>query len=236
MGISRYLAMTAAEMETFSLPEGCLTAYMACHFSPYTTGLSNIPRKLPPGSMLIINDRTPISGHDPRQIVRQLTDALEQLSLDSLLLDFQRPGYEDMLPLCQVLTEQLPCPVGISSLYAQALDCPVFLPPPPLDQPLEKYILPWRGREIWLDIAPEAAQFIITEDGSQLLQLPFSQPPENAHRDEGLHCRYRAEISEKEIRFHLWRDLPETELLIYHAESLGVTKCIGLYQELYADK
>ena len=209
---------------------------MACHFSPYTTGLSNIPQELPPGSMLILNDRTPISGHDPQRIAQQLKDAWEQLHFDSMLLDFERQGYEDILSLCHVLVEQLSCPVGISSPYAQAIDCPVFLPPPPLDQPLAEYISPWQGREIWLDIAPEAAQFLITEDGSQLMHLPLSQPPENAHTDKGLHCRYRSEILEKEVRFRLWRDLPQIELLINHAQSLGITKCIGLYQELIAQK
>lgn len=236
MGISRYLAMTAAEMEAFSVPEGWMAAYMACHFSPYTTGLSNIPDTLSPGSMLILNDRTPISGHDPQRIAQQLKDALERLHFDSLLLDFERPECEDISVLCQVLTKQLPCPIGISSLYAQALDCPVFLPPAPLDQPLAEYISLWQGREIWLDTAPEAARFIITQDGSQYMPLPFSQPPENAHTDEALHCRYRAEIKEDAVLFHLWRDQPQIEMLIGQAQTLGITKCIGLYQELCVDK
>ena len=236
MGISRYLAMTAAEMEAFSVPDGWVAAYMACHFSPYNTGLSNIPQELPPGSMLILNDRTPISGHDPQRIVGQLSDALEQLAFDSLLLDFERAGCEDILPLCQVLVEQLPCPVGISSQYAQALECPVFLPPPPLDQPLAEYILPWQDRELWLDTAPGAGQFIITEDGSAFVQLPFSQASEKNHTDASLHCRYWTEISENEVRFHIWRDLPQIELLIDHAQSLSITKCIGLYQELFTQK
>ncbi len=236
MGISRYLAMTAAEMETISLPREWLPAYMACHFSPYTTGLSNIPPELPPGSMLILNDRTPISGHDPQRIAGQLSDALEQLAFNSLLLDFERGGCEDIHSLCQVLVRQLPCPVGVSSLYAQDLDCPVFLPPPPLDQPLAEYTSPWQGREIWLDIAPAAGWFLITGDGSQFRHLPFSMPPENAHTDEVLHCRYRAEILENEVRFHLWRDLSQIENLMDHAQQLGITKCIGLYQELFTQK
>ena len=52
MAIAQYLAMTAAEMigSTF-LPQKA--AWMACHFSPYSTGLCNLPSALPPGSLLI---------------------------------------------------------------------------------------------------------------------------------------------------------------------------------------
>ena len=42
MAIRQYLAMTAAEMtQAGSLPRHA--AWMACHFSPYSTGLTNLP-------------------------------------------------------------------------------------------------------------------------------------------------------------------------------------------------
>ncbi len=211
-------------------------AYMACHFSPYGNGLSNIPARLPPGAMLILNDRTPISGHDPERIAQQLLTAFEHLHFDSLLLDFERPNTEGYYDLCHVLIQQLPCPVGISDLYAKDLDCPIFLPPPPLDMPLEAYIAPWKGQELWLDIAPQAERITITESGSNIARIPYSQPPENAFTDEALHCRYRSEVSEEEIKFFLWRDLPQVEALLEEAQGLGITKSIGLYQELCADK
>ncbi len=236
MGISRYLAMTAAELEAFSVPEGAFAAYMACHFSPYTTGLSNIPTQLPPGSMLILNDRTPIHGHDPQRIVQQLRTAFDHMHFDCLLLDFERPGTDAYHDLCQVLMQQLPCPVGISCLYAKELDCPVFLPPAPLDEPLEEYIALWEGREIWLDIAPQAACITITESGSSIVPTPFSTPPENAFTEDNLHCRYRADIQEDAILFHLWRDLSQVEQLLTHAQALGITRAIGLYQELILQK
>ena len=48
MAIGRYFAMTAAEIRGCSaLPAGI--AWMACHFSPYGTGLSNLPPELPEG-------------------------------------------------------------------------------------------------------------------------------------------------------------------------------------------
>ncbi len=236
MGISRYLAMTVAELETFFPLEGWFSAFMACHFSPYTTGLSNIPTALSPGSMLILNDRTPIHGHDPERIAQQLEEAFETLAFESLLLDFERPNIDACYELCHVLTKRLPCPVGISQLYAEDLDCSVFLPPAPLEQDLEAYIAPWKGREIWMDIAPQAACVTVTEHGSRIQPFPFSPPSENAFLEEALHCRYRAEIQEDAVLFHLWRDLPQLEALIHHAQTLEITKCIGLYQELCFDK
>ena len=71
MAMARYLAMTAAEMMG-GAPLPGKTAWMACHFSPYSTGLCNLPAALPPGSLLILNDRTPIHGHDPERICREL--------------------------------------------------------------------------------------------------------------------------------------------------------------------
>ena len=68
-----YLAMTPAEFNSVSQPPPDF-AYMACHFSPYGTGLGNLPTVLPPESLLILNDRTPIHGHDPQRIFDQLKD------------------------------------------------------------------------------------------------------------------------------------------------------------------
>ena len=58
------LAMTAAEMSSAApLPEKI--AWMACHFSAYSLGITNIPASLPKGAMLILNDRFPCQGHSP---------------------------------------------------------------------------------------------------------------------------------------------------------------------------
>ena len=138
MIIPLHLAMTAAECQSASqLPVGC--SWMACHFSSYGTGLSNYPETLPENSALILNDRTPPCGHDPELIVRQLTTLVEQMSVKCVLLDFQRPDLEENHAISQVLTKTLPCPVGVSLLYAGELTCPVFLPPPPV---LRRPVLP----------------------------------------------------------------------------------------------
>ena len=214
MEISRYLAMTKGEMAVFSLPSGYFPGFMACHFSPYGTGLSDIPQALPTGSMLILNDRMPICGHDPEVIAAQLLQLLEKTGYDSLLLDFQRPDIQETKALCEVLTQALPCPIGVSNLYAQDLKCPVFLSPALLDQGLREHIAPWEGREIWLDIAPEAACITVTKSSSTIVAVPFSDPPENSFEDSALHIRYRAEIFDNKIQFHLWRDLPQLEALL----------------------
>jgi hypothetical protein len=66
-------------------------AWMACHFSPYGTGLSNLPPNLPANAMVILNDRTPIHGHDSKEILCQLNN----LTPHCLLLDFQRQAVEE---------------------------------------------------------------------------------------------------------------------------------------------
>ena len=90
MALPLYLALTMAEFHNCSrLPEHA--AWMACHYSPYGLGLSNLPRELPERGMLILNDRTPAQGHDPERILRQLTELAEILHYKYILLDFQRP-------------------------------------------------------------------------------------------------------------------------------------------------
>ena len=76
MVLPLYLAMTAAEIRANTdFPPNI--GYMACHFSPYGTGLSNCPAHLPEGSMLILNDRTPVYGHCPERIAQQLMEMAE---------------------------------------------------------------------------------------------------------------------------------------------------------------
>ena len=225
-----YLALTAGELQENAF-EGKL-AYMACHFSLYTTGLSNIPQALPPGSMLILNDQIPIYGHDPHRIADQLQETMESFSCDSLLLDFQRPGSEETAQLCHLLATQMNCPLGISHHYASSIDCAVFLPPPPLDMPLSEYMKSWQGRKIWLECALEAAEFTITPDGCRVSPLPYEPPQGESFIDEALHCRYRCEVNLSKIRFQLYRTADQLDALLEEAASLGIERSIGLYQQL----
>ena len=226
-----YLALTAGELYGNPPKEESL-AYMACHFSLYTTGLSNIPDALPPGSMLILNDQIPICGHDPHRIIDQLQETIENFSCGSLLLDFQRPGNDETTQLCHLLSTEMQCPLGISHHYADGLNCAVFLPPPPLDVPLEEYLKPWKNRKIWLEAALETTEFTITTDGCTITSLPYEFPQDNTFTEESLHCRYRCEVNSEKIRFHLYRTIDQLEALLDEAAILGIERSIGLYQQL----
>jgi len=228
MGISRYLALTGEELEAAPSLFRALPAYMACHFSPYGTGLSDPPQSLPPGSMLILNDRIPIRGHDPKQITAELEALLGKWRCGCLLLDFQRPGSSETERLCRALVSALSVPVGVSDHYAGSLSCPVFLPPPLPVFPPARLQETWPGRELWLDAAPSHCAVTVTARGAAEKTLPWTSPPEDCFSHPGLHCRYRQEVSREEIRFFLWRGLAELDAL---AESLGITRTVGLYQD-----
>lgn len=231
MAIAPFLAMTAAEIRAnpnISFPMG----WMACHFSPYGTGLSNLPEELPDGSLLILNDRTPWWNHDPLLIAAQLEERLTGLSCRGLLLDFQRPGKEEVAELAELLTRQLSCPVGVSEGYAAELSCPVFLPPVPLGQMVEDYLAPWQGREIWLELALDCEAVTLTAEGATTTPLPWWERPAGGHADQNLHCHYHIQTEENEVVFTLHRTREDLESLLTEAANFGVTAAVGLWQEL----
>ncbi len=231
MALPLYLAMTAAEMRGNDILPTQL-AYMACHFSPYGTGLSNCPKALPEGSLLIVNDRTPIHGHDHTLIATQLQEMAESMAVGGILLDFQRPSCEETAALTKHLVNGLPCPVGVSELYGVELDCPVFLSPVPLDQGLETYLAPWQGREIWLEAALDGAEILLTEAGSNITPLPCCAPVPPVHKDANLHCHYSIETKSSQARFTLNRTREDLDALLEEGKALGVTLAVGLWQEL----
>ena len=235
MAIRQYLAMTASEIAAAS-PLPPQIAWMACHFSPYGMGLSNQPHKLPKGSLLILNDRTPIHLHDPLLVACQLSSLLQRLSCAGLLLDFQRPGCEELGTLCAFLADTLPYPVAISSLYARYADSPVFLPAAPCHIPLEKYIAPWQGREVWLELALDCQELLLTSQGCRILNIPHPGDTASFHQDERLHCHYRPQVTPGSAMFTLLRTHEDLTDLTSQAEALGITTTVGLYQELCGRK
>ncbi len=223
-----YLAMTASEFAN-NPAQACPVAWMACHFSPYGAGLSNLPGTLHQGSMLIFNDRTPILGHDPSLVAEQLAETAEKLQCSRILLDFQRPG-EPVQAVMEAVLQTVPCPVGISEPYAGNYSCPVFLPPLPLTKTLEEHIAPWQGRELWLEVAMNAQSITVTENGSHTAPAP---PPEAPlpFVDTALRCHYSLQLSDREALFTLHRTEKDMQQLIM---SEAIACCIGLYQELKA--
>lgn len=230
MAIAHYLAMTGAEMAGKSaFPSH--TAWMACHFSPYGSGLTNLPRRLPPNSLLILNDRTPICGHDPVLIAAQLGDCIARLQCAGLLLDFQRPGESQTSELTDYLCRALPCPVVVSEAYAGALDCAVFVSPIPADASMASQLSAWNGREVWLDTTMDGLEIILTEQGAASAPLTVWEHPEGGFAEERLHCHYRSSLDETHAVFTLWRTAEDILRQLEEAEALGVAAAVGLYQE-----
>ena len=230
MPLPLYLAMTAAEVEAAeALPEN--TAWMACHFSCYGTGLSNQPRELPEGAMLILNDRTPICGHDPERIATQLEQLVSAFSCCGVLLDFQRPGVAETAALCAHLVTALSCPVGITDIYAKELDCPVFLSPLPPGATLEQHVSPWAGRELWLETVTDVRTAVITETGCQWQDAAFPCEESPWFEAPALHCRYCWSAGERQAVFTLQRTTAHIPSLLAEAERLGITRAVGLYQQ-----
>ena len=230
MPIARYLAMTGAEMAGNAVfPD--YAAWMACHFSSSGNGVSNLPKWLPAGSLLILDDSTPIQEHDPERIAGELGECMGRLQCVGLLLDFQRPGEEPLRELTEYLCRVLPFPVVVSDSYADGLDCGVFVSPVPPDTSMDTWLSRWSGREIWLDTTMEGLEIALTEKGAKTAPLPAWDCPESGLEDTRLHCHYQISLDNDEAVFTLWRAREDIAAQLEEAEALGVKAAVGLYQE-----
>lgn len=234
MGLVPFLAMTAAEIAgNRGLPPKI--AWMACHFSPYGPGLSNLPRVLPPGSLLMVDDATPLRNHDDKLILDQLCRCVQVHSCCGILLDFQRPAEPRTAALVKCLCEALPCPVAVSHLYAERNSCPVCIPPVPLSEPPEGWFSKWKGaEELWMELSREGEQITVTEEGATIAPLSFWEAMETDFYEETLLCHYRQEVREDAVVFTLYRTQEDHLHLLDLAEKLGVKAAVGLYQEFPA--
>lgn len=223
-----FLAQTAGEMMQFPTTK---TAYMACHFSPYGNGLSNMPELLPAGSMLLLDDSMPPKGHDPKVVERELEELIERFRITAVLLDFQDQMYKECMDMVRHLVKALPCPVAVTECYVKELHCPVFLSPTPVNMALQDYIAPWLQQGVYLEIAPEAVQFTVTENGS--ISLPVHCTETLPLSDERLFCHYNVEVFPEKAVFTLQRTKEDLAALVEKANQLGVRGTVGLYQELY---
>lgn len=230
MALPIYLAMTPWEMAHRELPRHC--GWMACHFSPYSPGLSNIPTHLPEGALLIVNDRIPPGGHDPDLIAHQLHATAEQLAPRGILMDFQRPYHEETARIAQAISH-LSWPTAITEAYAPQCDGAVFLSPVPLNRPLQQYIAPWGSRDIWLEISCAELTMTLTKEGCvcSVEEVCLKEP---IFSDEKLHCHYTTQVQQEQAVFALTRYPEDIQALLEEAERLGVCLAAGLYQELSA--
>lgn len=230
MDFSIYLAFTGAEWASVGEYGGKM-AFMACRFSPWGGGISGVPTFLPPGSMLMLSDETPVQGHDPQRIAEEMSRAVGALGCGRVVLDFQRKDQAEYGQIVAAVREAVSCPVGVSEHYAKALDCPVLLSSPPLWTPLSQHLEKWTGREIWLEAVLEDATVTVTEAGSRYQLCDREELPQS-HVHEKLHVRYRVQTQEKAALFHLRRDREQLDALLQEAEELGVRTAVGLYQQL----
>lgn len=223
MATGRYLAMQRAEFdEENSIPGQC--AWMVCPVSPEWMS----PPPFPPGSLLILTDeRIPVDAD-----WAQICQAVRAMDCAGVVLDFQKSKTEQTVAFAARLVSALPCPVAVSEVYADGLDCPVFLSPCPHHTPLAEHLAPWQGREVWLDLAVDAEVITLTAEGAAISPLPLSACPENGHREETLHCHYSIETGADFARFTLWRTTEDLERLQQAAEALGIHTFVGLWQEL----
>lgn len=231
MVLPLYLALTAAEISSVSpLPDRC--AYMACHFSPYTEGLSNTPSSLPNGSMLILNDRFPCQGHSADLVANQISEVAMRLGCESVLLDFQRPPEPESEAMISAILSALSCPVAVTEGFAKEQNCPIFLSPAPLHLPLADYLKPWQGREIWLEAALCQEEVIITEKGMEFHSVFPTDRLTDGFYEEHLRCRYFTQTTGDAVTFTLYDTAESLEQKLELAASLGVTRAVGLWQEL----
>lgn len=230
MNFPLYLAMTDQEMAGSSgFPRHM--GYLGCCFSRSGPGISGLPRSLPAGCMLILDDRNPFENHDPRRIADTLDAFIRQWDCAGLLLDFQRPGCPETGGLARLLGESLPCPVAVSHCYAESVPGPVFLPPVPPDCPVAEHLAPWTGREIWLEMSFSPLCLTLTESGCTR-DTHWISPEEEGFPCAHLFCRCRTEVTPDAARFYFRRSREDLYDLMGEAQNFGVTRAIGLWQEL----
>lgn len=230
MAFPCYLAMTAAEiLRCEKIPPE--PAYLSCHFSPYGKGLSAIPPSLPPDTLLILTDRTPICGHEADLVARQLCDAAARLKCCGILLDLQRPDSPEAPAIVKAVLETASCPVAVSQLYAAEGDYPVLVSPSPLWTDPEELLAPWKGRPVWLETVPEGALVTVTAEGSAWEPIPWNSFTPKFHHD-GMHADYRIEKEKDRVKIYLRRDSACLDSLAEYAKTVGAVARIGLYQQI----
>lgn len=222
-----FLAQTSGEMG--QLPDA-KKAYMACHFSPYGKGLSNLPEQLPIGSILLLDDSMSPNGHDPQIVEQELKEIINRWDIAAVLLDFQGEIQQENIGIARHLKDALPCPVAVTEGYAKGLRCPVFLSPTPVNMAVKDHIAPWLQQGVYLEIAPMATRITVTENDSTSLTIHSNE--ELPLTDDRLHCHYKVEVFPDKAVFTLRRTKEDLVALSKEAKQLGVLGTVGLYQEL----
>ncbi len=219
-----YLAITGREPVLPPKP-----AWMACRFASNGTGLENLPQWLPEGAVLMVDDSRPPMGHDPQQIAQEVLHAVQKHHCSALLLDFQKPDNPQTENIAQAILEKLPDAV-LSLPYANG-HCGIFLPPVPLTVSIEDYLLPYKGRDIWLEATIDAQAVTVTAEGTTLTPCSPISEERLIHQEPSLFCHYYIDIQQDTALFHLQRTKRDLHALI--AQLPSAVHCVGFYEELH---
>lgn len=230
MKIPLFLAMAAPELAGCGkLPDH--TAWLACHFSPSGSALSNIPAALPAESLLILDDSIPFHQHHPQAILQQLENTISKLQIQGIVLDFQRSVTLELRDLTQLLQNRLACPVAAPPAYSNTTS-PLFLPPVPLHQTPQKYLSPYHDREIWLETALDTSFVHIHMNGCHIEPEPHGTTYELPRQSPHFFAHYRVSCHPEKVVLQLQRTRQDLAQLSEEVSHLGVTRLIGLWQEL----
>lgn len=219
MAIQFHLAMTAEDISIFPvLPEN-----PAFIFHSYP----DISPEIPNGAIPVLTDLHPVHSG----LAEPTAHWIRQWNCEAVVLDFQKPKDKEAGQFARLLQNFVSCPVVVSELYAEHMDCPVFLSPLPHHKTLQDHLAPWQSREIWMDLSPSPQQLRLTEQGcSPLLDFPFPACS-HIHENQQLHCHYSIALEPDCAVFTFWRTEDDFAALLQELEDVGIYHAIGLHQE-----
>ena len=224
MALPVYLALTEAEFRLLPRKPAHL-AWMGVSFTENGT-LGGFPEVFPLGGILTVNDASPLPEKCPPEATIALRQWVERFRPSAVLMDMQRSGAAP--EVLKALASSLPCPVAVSAPYAHVLSGPVLLPPVPLYRDPEKFLAPWAGRGIWLEISPLGQIVQLTKKCREICFAPVSPVQKEF---PGPCSRYAIRKGPDFIEFRFRRTSEDTAALFATAEKHGVTKLFGLYLE-----
>lgn len=233
MPISIYEAVTVGDCAGRDAPKAH-AAWMAAHFSAAGTGVSNLPQRLPPGSLLILDDRIPWQNHDAQRICQELLQAVANLACSGILLDFEREPCPQTRSFCALLStycQQHSIPLGMPPAYGLSLPVALFLPPLPCWPGPKMVLQPFSGRELWLDAAESGC---VAEIGCESVQIFRADPAVLQAQAEGhavfwhcgLCCRYYSSQMGDRIRVALYDTRQTMAQKLDICAKLGVTVAV----------
>lgn len=228
MEIPWFPAITQEEIQTLStLPPHY--AWMSCHFDPIGNGISNLPKSLPPDSILILNDQIPYNEHNTEIMIQQLEECIQNWQLHGVLLDLERPVSEELKEIISIMVSSLPCPIACGKNLEIEKLLSVVEMPPLLENPREYF---QRKKGAWLELRKQKETYSIDKNGCRLQsgEELYGEISEGL-KDTALCVNYRFTVNSENAGLGIWRDRHDRKKIIKYAIESGIDTIIGLYQE-----